>query len=103
MRRAASIRVIALATLSTIAGWSAAQPPAAAAAEALERGFREPPDSARPRVWWHWRNGNVTREGITLDLEWMKRVGIGGVQMFDASIAAFGHPLSTTPRRREIG
>jgi hypothetical protein len=31
-------------------------------------------------------NGNVTREGITLDLEWMRRVGIGGVQNFDANI-----------------
>jgi len=31
-------------------------------------------------------NGNVTREGITLDLEWMKRVGIGGMQNFDANI-----------------
>jgi hypothetical protein len=29
-------------------------------------------------------NGNVSKEGITLDREWMKRVGVGGVQMFDA-------------------
>jgi hypothetical protein len=47
-------------------------------------GFRNPPDSARPEVWWHWMNGNVTREGITADLEAMKRVGIGGVQIFNA-------------------
>jgi hypothetical protein len=47
-----------------------------------ERGFREPPDSAKPRVWWHWLNGNVTKEGITAGLEWMKRVGIAGMQMF---------------------
>lgn len=31
-------------------------------------------------------NGNITKEGIKLDLEWMKRVGIGGFQNFDASI-----------------
>jgi hypothetical protein len=30
-------------------------------------------------------NGNVTREGIALDLLWMHRVGIGGLQTFDAS------------------
>jgi len=30
-------------------------------------------------------NGNVTREGITLDLEAMHRVGVGGVMMFDGS------------------
>lgn len=50
----------------------------------LEEGFRDPPNAARPRVWWHWMNGNVTEEGIRLDLEWMKRIGIGGLQNFDA-------------------
>lgn len=49
-------------------------------------GFRDPPASARPRVWWHWMNGNVTEEGIRLDLEWMKRIGIGGAQTFDAQL-----------------
>ena len=31
-------------------------------------------------------NGNVTKEGIRSDLEWMNRVGIGGFQNFDASL-----------------
>lgn len=52
----------------------------------LARGFQRPPASAKPRVWWHWMNGNVTKEGIREDLEWMKRVGIGGFQNFDASL-----------------
>ncbi|HEY3443692.1 MAG TPA: glycosyl hydrolase [Paludibaculum sp.] len=52
----------------------------------LEQGFQNPPDSAKPRVWWHWMNGNITKEGIQADLEWMKRVGIGGFQNFDASM-----------------
>lgn len=55
-------------------------------ANALEAGFQNPPDSARPRVWWHWMNGNITKDGIQKDLEWMKRVGIGGFQNFDASL-----------------
>jgi hypothetical protein len=54
--------------------------------DALENGFKTPPNSAAPRVWWHWMNGNITKEGIQLDLEWMKRVGIGGFQNFDASL-----------------
>src|SRR5438067_7280641 len=54
--------------------------------DALESGFLNPPDSAKPRVWWHWMNGNITKEGIKLDLEWMKRVGIGGFQNFDAAL-----------------
>jgi hypothetical protein len=54
--------------------------------DALENGFKTPPNSAKPRVWWHWMNGNITKEGIKLDLEWMNRVGIGGFQNFDASL-----------------
>lgn len=53
----------------------------------LEDAFRDPPSSARPRVWWHWMNGNVTKDGIAKDLAWMKRVGIGGLQNFDANLA----------------
>ncbi len=30
--------------------------------------FRNPPASASPHTWWHWMNGNVTKEGITDDL-----------------------------------
>ena len=52
---------------------------------ALEQGFKNPPDSAKPRTWWHWTAGNVTKEGITKDLEWMKRVGIGGMQLADVA------------------
>jgi len=54
--------------------------------DALKREFVNPPESARPRVWWHWMNGNITKEGIRLDLEWMQRAGIGGFQNFDASL-----------------
>jgi alpha-L-rhamnosidase len=79
------------ATLAISATWLVAQSPA----PDLEQGFRTPPDSAKPRVWWHWMNGNVTKEGITADLEWMKRVGIGGMQMFDGSL---GVPQFTEKR-----
>lgn len=57
-----------------------------AGADALNTGFAAPPSTARPLVWWHWINGNVTKHGIEADLADMKRVGIAGVQMFDASI-----------------
>jgi hypothetical protein len=64
----------------------------------IESGFRSPPDSARPWVYWFWLNGNITRTGITADLEAMKRVGIGGVLIMEvdqgapAGAAAFGSP-----------
>jgi hypothetical protein len=54
--------------------------------DALKSGFENPPEGARPRVWWHWMNGNITKEGIKLDLEWMHRVGLGGFQNFDAAL-----------------
>ena len=46
--------------------------------------FKDPPQEARPQVWWHWMDGNVSKEGIRKDLEWMKRSGIGGFHQFDA-------------------
>ncbi|HEY0946835.1 MAG TPA: glycosyl hydrolase, partial [Opitutaceae bacterium] len=60
--------------------------PAAPAADALVDGFSAPPDSARPLTWWHWINGNVTKDGIKADLTAMKEAGIAGVQLFDAGI-----------------
>ncbi len=52
----------------------------------LEEQFRDPPHSARPRVWWHWMNGNISKDGIAKDMAWMKRVGVGGLQNFDANL-----------------
>ena len=51
------------------------------------QGFKDPPNGARPRVWWHWMNGNISPEGIKLDLEWMHRVGLGGVTIFEGAIS----------------
>lgn len=49
----------------------------------LEKGFIHPPDSAKAYVWWHWLNGNVSREGISRDLEAMAEQGIGGASIFN--------------------
>lgn len=55
---------------------------APAGADELADAFAHPPDSARPHTFWHWMNGNVTKEGITADLEAMQQAGIGGVFLF---------------------
>jgi hypothetical protein len=34
-------------------------------ADTPEAGFKTPPQSARQHTWWHWMNGNMTKEGIT--------------------------------------
>ena len=73
------------ASIALLLGVSAAT--AQSKSDALKSGFENPPEGARPRVWWHWMNGNITKEGIKLDLEWMHRVGLGGFQNFDAALA----------------
>jgi hypothetical protein len=45
---------------------------------ALDRDFRNPPETTKPRCYWYWFDDHVSKEGITRDLEAMKRVGIGG-------------------------
>jgi hypothetical protein len=57
----------------------------ASAQDDLAAGFHNPPLEARPHTWWHWMNGNITKEGITADLEAMKRIGLGGAQIFNVS------------------
>jgi hypothetical protein len=83
-RRAAAIGVLLAGTF--LAPASASFAGAAAANDSLKTGSANPPNSARPRVWWHWMNGNVTKDGIRKDIEWMSRVGIGGLQNFDVDL-----------------
>ncbi len=54
--------------------------------------FADPPQEARPRVWWHWMDGNVSMDGIQKDIEWMERAGIGGFHQFDAGGIGL-HPI----------
>jgi hypothetical protein len=56
--------------------------------------FVTPPASARPWVYWFWNNGNVTKAGITADLEAMQRAGIGGVIIMDV-LERFAPPPGT--------
>ena len=53
-------------------------------AQPLAESFMNPPQQARIRVWWHWMDSNISKEGIKADLDLMHRTGIGGVQQFDA-------------------
>ena len=69
------------------------------AADELERGFNRPPDSARPWVYWFWLNGNITSNGITADLEAMKRVGIGGVLIMEVDQGAPVGPVDFMGQR----
>ncbi|MBR1436509.1 MAG: discoidin domain-containing protein [Bacteroidales bacterium] len=84
MRTRFSIAVIAALVAVSSCVSSA---PSSSSGKKLEEGFVSPPQEARPRVWWHWMNGNITKEGALKDVEWMNRAGLGGFQAFDAAFA----------------
>ena len=52
----------------------------------LQSGWENPPQGARTQVWWHWMNGNITKDGIEKDIAWFKRIGLGGFHTFDAAM-----------------
>jgi hypothetical protein len=69
----------------------------------LAQTFRDPPAKAAPHTWWHWMNGNITREGITADLEAMKGIGLAGAQIFNVSESIPPGPvLFMSPEWRDL-
>jgi hypothetical protein len=50
--------------------------------------FKNPPGNVKIHTWWHWLDGNITKEGITKDLEAMKEQGI--VQATILNVGLFG-------------
>ena len=64
--------------------------------DGLYAGFAEPAKEFHPRVWWHWMNGNVTKDGIRKDLLWMDRAGIAGFHQFNAQL----NPTDVIVKRR---
>lgn len=69
----------------------------------LEEGFFNPPDTARPWVYWYFMEGQMTREGMTADLESMKRVGIGGGIFLEVNIGIPRGPvLYMSPQWRSL-
>jgi hypothetical protein len=61
--------------------------------DSLAAEFVSPPDAARPWVYWMWMDGNLSREGITADLEALKRAGIGGVIVMEVNVGVPRGPV----------
>lgn len=72
------------------------------ATDSLRAGFETPPDEAKPRTWWHWVSGNISKQGITLDLEAMKRVGIAEAQVFNVDQGPVGSVRTLSPEWNEL-
>jgi len=49
----------------------------------LESEFQAPPNSSKPRTWMHAMSGNMSKEGMTKDLEAIAAAGEGGVLLFN--------------------
>jgi hypothetical protein len=54
--------------------------------DSLKADFINPPDSARPGVYWYFMDGNTTREAMTADLESMKKAGLGYVLFLEVNV-----------------
>lgn len=80
-------KILSFSIVVFLATTTFAQTKPVAANGVLYKEFQNPGNAARPRVWWHWMNGNITKDGIRKDLLWMQRSGIGGFQNFDAALA----------------
>jgi hypothetical protein len=52
----------------------------------LSKGFLNPPDSAKPGVYWYVMDGNLDRQAITADLESMKKAGIGYALFLEVNV-----------------
>jgi hypothetical protein len=74
------IRLVSLLVLLSVA--IRAQVFARESAADWANDFVSPSDDVAPHTWWMWMNGNVTKEGITADLEAMKRVGIRSATIY---------------------
>ncbi len=55
------------------------------AADNLAEGFITPPKESRPETWFHLIGGNVSKPGLTADLEAIQGAGFAGIQLFHGS------------------
>jgi len=59
----------------------------------LITGFKNPPNSARPGVYWYFMDGNLSREGMTADLESMAQAGIGNLIFLEVNVGVKRGPI----------
>lgn len=66
---------------------------AAAFDDDLATQFRDPPDSARPGVYWYFMDGHLSREGMTRDLESMAAAGLGHLIFLEVNVGVPRGPV----------
>ena len=73
------VMITAAAALTAVATASGEPSPA----ERLETLFDSPPQMRGANAWWHWQGANVTKSGITRDLQSMRDAGLSGATIFN--------------------
>ena len=48
--------------------------------------FADPPKANHPQTWFHMIGGNVSKEGLTADLEALAQAGVSGIQLFHGQV-----------------
>src|SRR6185312_4959772 len=82
MKKSIRLTAICIACLGTVVSTARAQSGhQPEATDQLKKNFLNPPEQAKPWIFWYWMQASVSREGITADLEAMKKVGIGGAYL----------------------
>ncbi|MEI6194115.1 MAG: glycosyl hydrolase [Verrucomicrobiota bacterium] len=62
-------------------------------ADDLADGFLNPPDSARPGVYWYFMDGNLNGKEMTADLEAMKQAGLGNLVFLEVNVGVPPGPV----------
>lgn len=97
-------RLAGIACGTVITAAAAAQPSALPSPDDLQRpfgthdrtSFASPDNVHYPETWFHYIGGNVSKEGITADLEAIAAAGIRGVQLFHGQFGG-KWPATGTP------
>lgn len=97
-----SLFLVSILAVSILVGFAIGDGWPAEAAD-LERGFAQPPHSAKPWVYYFIMDGNLSRPGITADLQAMKRVGIGGLLIMEVDVGVPRGPVEfMSPQWRQM-
>jgi hypothetical protein len=79
-------RALILGIILTYIKTGFGQQSAEAGLSSIKRGFIDPPNTAKPGVYWYFMDGNMNKESMTKDLESMKKAGIGNVIFLEVNV-----------------
>jgi hypothetical protein len=85
-----SILMFILIPVNILALWSCS----GFSSNRLKEAFRNPPETAKPGVYWYFMDGNLSKEGMTKDLESMKKAGISNLVFLEVGIGVPRGPVS---------